>query len=122
MPENTSGTEGLVRYRVSILVEMPDGEDEIAFNAYGPVLPRTGERLEIDGVPGEALSVLITGVDHQWYLSGGGVDKPAVTVAGEIADSYGHELAQRLVNDPGALKAWVSNFPYLEPVDFARAL
>ncbi|MEU6586882.1 hypothetical protein [Nocardia sp. NPDC046763] len=119
MSDSTVGTDGLLRYRVWILVERADGDDSISFNAYGPVLPRIGERLEINGVIGEDLSILVTAIDHDWFLSGEDTDSLPVTVVGEIMNHHGQKLANRLVNEPGALKAWLSRFPLLEPVEDA---
>lgn len=122
MSDNTSDTSGLLRYRLWILVRAPEWEHDISFNAYGPVLPRIGERLEFSGEFDEELTVRVTEVDHNWYLAGAGVGTPAVTVAAEISDSRSLELAIRLAEDSAALTAWVSKFPYLQPVDFTTEL
>ncbi|MFB7837750.1 hypothetical protein ACWIGW_44230 [Nocardia brasiliensis] len=118
MPDNTSSTDGLVRYRIFIIIEMPDGDETVSFNAYGQLLPRIGEELELEGGNGESLCVLITGVDH-WFFAGEDRGHPGVTVTGGLAGGFDRELAHRLATEPGALKTWLDPFPLLEAVDFA---
>ncbi|PXX52768.1 hypothetical protein DFR70_13016 [Nocardia tenerifensis] len=120
MPDNTSRTDGLLRYRIFLIVETSDGEDTLSFNAYGHVLPRIGEELELEGGDGE-LSVTVTNVDH-WFHAGEDLDHPGVTVTGGLVGNPNQELVNRLINEPGALKAWHAPFPRLEAVDFTPKL
>ncbi|WP_280357500.1 hypothetical protein [Nocardia otitidiscaviarum] len=114
MPDKTYDTSGLLRYRIWIRVVAPEWEHEITFNAYGPAVPRVGERLVFHGDFNEELTARATEIDHSWhrpaYLA-----NPVVTVAAEVVE--GLELAIRLADSPDALGAWVRKFPYLEPID-----
>lgn len=117
MPYNAFDSNGLLRYRIWIRVEVDDGEDMIAFNALGPVVPRIGEELGFNPRGEEDLSVVVTDVEHNWFLAGDDTATPQTTVWTKPVDHSSKERLTRLWTEPGALKAWVSQFPLLEQTD-----
>ncbi|MEV6071855.1 hypothetical protein AB0L82_35400 [Nocardia sp. NPDC052001] len=118
MADNAFDTSGLLRYRIWILVQTPEWEDAVSFNAYSAALPRTGERLTFSGSFGQEPEVQVTEVEHHWRRHDStGSASPSFTVAAEVIEN-GAEWAVRMVEDRDALTAWLSGFPYLEPVDY----
>lgn len=119
LSDNAYGTGALLRYRVWILVEGPDGEGAITFNAYGPALPRVGERLNFNGKFGDELSVVVTEIDHTWFRAGESTRDLGVTVAAELTAPRNQTLAVRLMDDIEATAEWVGQFAHLEAMDWS---
>ncbi|GAB4590182.1 hypothetical protein [Nocardia sp. IFM 10818] len=124
MSESAAGSGDVVRagVRYSLYVPVPslpeDDCDDLALQLIvnGLVVPRVGERINLDGPRARSLDLVVSEVEH--FFTVGSEQWPAysrVVVTAELDDDspvrYG--IARELLN-PETLARWVDDFPMLE--------